>query len=104
VIDGSNNRLTIPRLKSVGRLDRELVANFFMKFARVEFALKRAGFLSRRGKKEEIKIEWEKFAKSIAVNLKNLNDIRVQEAIHYLTEEPPRRHGVGEDGGLTWKE
>ncbi len=90
-------------LFSPARVDLHLVVNFFMTFARAEWALKSAGFLSTTvRRKDEIKVEWDKFAKSIAPSLKSVSDVRVRGAIDYLTRNPPRRQIVNA-GKLDWK-
>jgi hypothetical protein len=98
--------LSVPgarQLFSPTRVDLHLVVNFFMTFARAEWALKRAGFFSARGKlKDEIKIEWDKFAESIASSVKAVPDARLRDAIDYLTGNPPRRHIVNASGELDW--
>jgi hypothetical protein len=85
------------------RIDRDLVANFFMTFSRAEYALKRAGFFSR-DKGGGVDIQWDKFADSIAHSLTGTKDTRLTRAINYLTEHPPRKQFVNAVGHLDWKE
>ena len=51
-------------LFSPRRIDKDLVADFLMVFARAEFALKRAKFVSERNN-GRFDIDWDGFARSI---------------------------------------
>lgn len=92
---------TARRMFSPPRIDRNLVTDFFMTFARAEFALKRAGYVAP-GKHREPKIKWEDFARSIGDKLLQSRDLAVCKAIGYLAANPPRRQVV-DDHGLTWE-
>jgi hypothetical protein len=85
------------------RIDRELVANFFMIFSRAEYALKRAGLFLPE-KRGGVDIQWDQFASSIAHSLSGIKDTRLTRAIDYLTQHPPRKQFVNAAGQLDWKE
>jgi hypothetical protein len=88
-------------LFSPGRLDRDLVADFFMLFARAEFALKGAGFIRGRTNDEPI-VDWDKFARALANKLTDPDDPRILEAVRFLQDKPPKKH-VYQDRRLQWK-
>ena len=82
------------------RLDRDLVALFFMTFARSEFALKRAGYV-RAGRYGPV-LEWDKFADALGDGLFMSGDATLAEAVSYLTEQQPKQQAVV-DGQLRWE-
>jgi hypothetical protein len=88
-------------LFSPARLDRDLVADFFMLFARAEFALKRAGFASPQGR-EGVGVDWDRFARSLGPAVTSPTDQRILEAVEYLQENPPQKQ-VFRNGRLEWK-
>src|SRR5439155_6616575 len=85
-------------LFSPARLDRDLVADFFMLFARAEFALKRAGFASP-GRGDKINVDWDGFARSLGRPVTKPADPQVADAVRYLQARPPRKQ-VLKDGRL----
>lgn len=87
-------------LFSSPRIDRELLADFFMIFARAEYALKEAGFV--RSDKGKPVIRWDEFAEKIGRSLLDSSEPAVTKAIKYLAENPPARQVV-KDGSLTWQ-
>lgn len=90
------------QLFSPTRFDRDLVADFFMLFARAEFALKRAAFASQ-GSADRINVEWDRFAKSLGRAVVEPTDPRLVEAVKYLQENPPRKQ-IFKNGRLEWKD
>jgi hypothetical protein len=82
-------------------IDRELLADFFMTFARAEYALKKAGYLKGDRQGRPI-IQWDDFAESIANSILNAKEPEVQKAIEYLANNPPARQVV-RNGSLTWQ-
>lgn len=89
-------------LFSPDQFDRDLVRDFLFAFSRAEYALKTAGFL-KRGGYDEPKIEWRRFAETIAVELDGtLLDEKVLQAREYLSEHPPDRQ-VFPKSGLQWQ-
>lgn len=87
-------------LFSSSRIDRELLADFFMIFARAEYALKEAKYI--RSDKGRPVIKWDDFAEKIGGALLGSSEPAVMKAIKYLAENPPDRQVV-KDGSLTWK-
>lgn len=83
------------------RLDRELLADFFMTFARTEYALKRAQYF-RGTEGRPPTILWDKFAKTIAAELFATKEPAVRGAIDYLAENPPRKQVV-KGHELSWE-
>jgi hypothetical protein len=73
------------------QIDRDLLTDFFMTFARAEYALKRSGYL---GEQRMPKIQWDKFAAKIGDRLLASNEPAIQQAIRYLTENPPAKQVV----------
>jgi hypothetical protein len=93
-IDGARGMFSSPRI------DRELVTDFFMTFARAEFALKCAGFV-KAGPHLEPQVRWGDFASSLGDTVLSSRDPAVQRAIDYLTTRPPQKQCV-KNGALTW--
>lgn len=89
-------------LFSKHRLDTQLVCNFFMLFARFEYALKAAGFLNEAGRFEEPKLDWRSFANKVEAQLFHPPSSKVSEALSYLQSRPPMRQ-VYENGTLLWR-
>jgi hypothetical protein len=89
------------RLFSSPRINRELVTDFFMTFARTEYALKRAGYVEA-GRSDEPRIKWDDFARSIGDTLLNSCSPAVAEAISYLSSNPPQKQVV-RHRGLGWE-
>lgn len=81
--------------KRLGIQDREAVADFFIVFARFEFALKQAGYY-RRLRGEQIAPDWGRFAEDHAGKF-NCGDGELQHAKTYLLQDPPRRQQL--EGG-----
>lgn len=88
------------RLFSGSQIDRDLLIDFFMTFARAEYALKKAGYL---GEQRSPKIQWNRFAAEIGDRLLASNEPAVQQAIKYIVENPPAKQVV-KDRSLTWEE
>jgi hypothetical protein len=78
--------------------DRARAIVFFLFFARFEYALKRAGFTS---KKEEAMADWTKYAGSFTNLLTENNEERFKGAIALLQSEPPKKQVVS-GGRLAW--
>jgi hypothetical protein len=79
--------------------DRARAIVFFLFFARFEYALKRAGFTSKR---EEAMADWKKYARSVASLLTENNEERFKEAVALLQSEPPKKQFVL-GGRLSWR-
>ena len=79
-------------------LDHELLFEFFVTFARFEFALKSSGFVT--GDDREAKPEWDGFGQSLDLE-KARQDPEFAAAHDYLWLNPPARQVLGA-GGLAW--
>ena len=87
------------RLFSSPKIDKDLLTDFFMTFARAEYALKKAGYLSQQ---KIPKIQWDKFAAKIGQRLLSSEEPAVQHAIKYLMKNPPARQVV-KNRNLIWE-
>jgi hypothetical protein len=67
----------------------ELAFKLFHKFARIEYALKAAGFHYGEG---EAKPNWDKFASSVNGALER--DSAITEAIEYMIKNPPKKQMI----------
>ncbi len=79
-------------------IDHGLLFEFFLTFARFEFALKAAGFFARD--LERAAPDWTRFAQSLDLEAARL-DPRCAEAIEYFALHPPWRQVVTANG-LAW--
>ena len=66
-----------------------LAVQFFARFARFEFALKRAGFY-RRGVENSVKADWERFVQQQEVAAL-FDEMRTTPVIAYIINNPPKR-------------
>jgi hypothetical protein len=80
--------------------DRSQVAEFFLGFARFEFALKASRF-ARNGK-WGAEVNWDEFSKAIGPSLLPPKNSGIKEAVDYLLASPPKQQ-VFENGALRWK-
>jgi hypothetical protein len=76
-----------------------LANEFFMRFARTEYALKEAGFLKDEG--GWAKPDWDDFAGKVGNRL--WDDPLIKDAIRYMEDNPPKKQVV-KDKRLDWKE
>lgn len=70
--------------------DRERIFRFFAFFSRLEYSLKRSGFV-RKGRQGEASADWAKYAASISDALAAQPQQTFTEAAHYLLSHPPKR-------------
>lgn len=82
-------------------LPREQLTEFFLLFARFEFALKAGGF-AKAGKRGA-EVDWEKFSNVISDSLLTCADSSVVDAIYYLETYPPKQEKY-ENDNLVWCE
>jgi hypothetical protein len=87
------------RLFSSSQIDKDLLTDFFMTFARAEYALKEAGYLSKR---KVPQVQWDKFALKVGDRLLASDEPAVKQAIRYLVEHPPAKQVV-KDKSLIWE-
>jgi len=73
---------------STSELD-QLAIELFQKFARIEYALKAAGFHYGEG---EAKPNWDKFASSVSGVLEK--DPSIDASIKYISENPPKKQVI----------
>ena len=76
----------------------KLAVGLFQKFARIEYALKAAGFHHGEG---EAKPNWDKFASSVSGVLEK--DPAIAAAIKYMIEKPPKKQVI-RNQLLEWEE
>jgi len=76
----------------------KLANGLFQKFARIEYALKAAGFNYGEG---EAKPNWDKFASSVSGVLDK--DPAIAAAINYMNEKPPKKQVI-RNKLLEWEE
>lgn len=76
-------------------LDRELLLEFFLTFARFEYALKSAGFVN--GNIREAKPNWSRFGISVDIGMARL-DPNCAAAVDYLGLHPPWRQVLTSNG------
>lgn len=75
----------------------QFAIQLFKKFARIEYALKAAGFHKGDGPAEP---NWNKFASSVIGVLEN--DPTIAVAIKYMSEKPPKKQVI-RDNRLSWE-
>ena len=78
--------------------DRSLAVVFFLFFARFEYVLKRAGWVTVG---PEAKADWDKYGRQHADLLTRNTEVRFQNAVAYLKQRPPEKQIVG-SSGLAW--
>lgn len=78
-----------------------IAGKFFREFARTEYALKVAGYLS--GDDREAKPDWARFANANGQIVLQSDDLRTQKAVGYLLKAPPMKQVVI-GGSLEWSE
>jgi hypothetical protein len=81
------------------QVNQELVNEFIFRFARFEYALKRAGYL--RTDKKYPEVDWKHFVESLSTNIEPTSNPGLSRAKHYLEQNPPRRQVVRQ-GQLDW--
>jgi hypothetical protein len=95
----SSHLASAKRLFSSSQIDKDLLTDFFMTFARAEYALKEAGYLSTR---KVPQVQWDKFALKVGDRLLASNEPAIKQAIRYLVEHPPAKQVV-KDKSLIWE-
>ena len=91
---------TMQFFTSPSRIDRELIAEFFMTFARAEYALKEAGLVKAVGCAGRFEIDWDRFADEIAEEFARC-ELECDSSIRYLMEKPPQKEILTAQG-LDW--
>ncbi len=78
----------------------QIASDFFFKFARLEYALKAAGYHNERG---DAKVDWEKVAKKLEDVFHDPAPSDFAEAVRYYINHPPKKQMII-DGRLSWQE
>jgi hypothetical protein len=79
--------------------DKELILHFLLVFSRLEYAMKRAGFLVNN--KKDAQADWDCFAHSIRPKFHSASQPDLEEACSYLRQNPPNKQ-VNDHGSLGW--
>jgi hypothetical protein len=82
--------------------DRARIFSFLATFSRLEFSLKKTGFVQSAPRTNQAEADWRKFAEAIAEALARVSEPTFLRARTYLLERPPQRLELV-DGLLTWK-
>jgi len=84
-------------------IEKNLVTGFSIMFSRFEYALKRNKYCkkSRHGNAEP---DWHKFAQEHDKLFNEEKCPQLKAAVQYLSEKPPKRQVVNNDGQLDWKD
>jgi hypothetical protein len=86
------------------------VRDFFVRFSRFEYALKRAGYVTSRGRGLGAEVDWTAFAQGWASAFDAIiragDNAALIEATEFIRNDPPRKLVLAEDRGsrrLHWK-
>jgi hypothetical protein len=90
---------TTPKLSISIALNKELIMQFFMYFARTEYALKRAGYT--RGDERKVEADWDRFAANMQDKFDPSMSKELTSAVEFLFDNPPQKQ-VLKDGNLDW--
>lgn len=83
-------------------IDTKLVVHFFGVFARLEYALKRAGFATRQN--EAVSANWKKFLAMLENQFQPTRTPELQTAVDYLNQYPPFKQVLDNKNDLSWRE
>ena len=83
------------------KINKDLVVEFFIYFSRLEYALKKAGYIG--GDSRKILVDWDKFANDIEKTFDAKKNKELEEAVNYLLSYAPRKQ-ILEGGQLSWKD
>lgn len=84
-------------------VDKETTVEFFIVFARFEYALKRGGFARSSDDGKRVAAGWEKFARELQIYFRADRTKELQDAVKYLDNSPPRQQYL-KDNNLLWKD
>lgn len=82
------------------RVNPDLLLEFFLIFARAEFALKNSGFV--KGNEREASPDWDRFAASIKNSFAKDKSDDLTQAANYILNNPPMKQ-VLRQNTLMWK-
>ena len=71
------------------RVNPDLLLEFFLTFARAEFALKNSGFV--KGNEREVLPDWNRFAASIKNSFTKDKSDDLTQAANYIMDNPPMK-------------
>ena len=91
--------LTVP--DSSPNLDRGALAEFFINFARFEYAVKAAGY--SRNKSGYAEPDWGEFCASLTTDFWSTPDANLSPHLNYIRRKPPKKLVKLKSGGLKWK-
>lgn len=83
------------------RVDKKMVADFFIIFSRFEYTLKRAGFAT--GDDGKVSANWGRFASVLKEHFDSTRTPELQEAVRYLDSHPPKKQ-ILDNGVLSWRD
>lgn len=95
----SNSITVAPPIQYSSKLNRELIFDFFLCFARAEYALKCAKYV--RAPSGYVEANWTKFAERNNVKFNPHASTELSFAVDYLIHNPPKKQ-VLKDGELSW--
>jgi hypothetical protein len=81
-------------IRVIQKHNLDLASEFFFKFARFAYALKPAGYSSRKGRAEP---DWQMLSQKLEDYFLNPRNPQLTEAITYFIEEPPNIQMVSHD-------
>lgn len=82
------------------RVAPDLLLEFFLTFARVEFALKNSGFV--KGNERKALPDWDSFAASIRNHFTKNKTDDLEQAVNYIMDNPPMKQ-VLRQNTLMWE-
>ncbi len=87
-------------------VERALLLEFFLSFARFEYALKNTGFYvrhrSRQGLPTQAEPDWDRFAVSLRTVFDSRRTPSLSQAFDYLTQSPPNKQVIV-NGAPAWE-
>jgi hypothetical protein len=87
-------------------VNRDLLLEFFLSFARFEYALKATGFFVRHAENSacppKAEPDWPSFAASLHSTFNSRRNAEIERAYQYLSESPPNRQVIV-NGALAWE-
>jgi hypothetical protein len=81
------------------KIDRDLVLEFFLRFARFEFALKASGYAN--GDHSPVDPAWDRFGRDISVDFDRRRSAELDRACEYYLLHPPNKQVLA-NGSLAW--
>lgn len=91
--------LTVP--DSSLNLDRGILAEFLINFARFEYAVKAAGY--SRNKSGYAEPDWSNFCASLTTDFWSAPDANLSPHLNYVRRKPPKKLVKLKNGSLKWK-